>query len=78
MSISQPVDVVVQLVGTLSIVVYSFAMAFAIWKLLDIVMGVRASYAAEKEGLDSALLHTFSYPEFYLMPERDYDDDESA
>ena len=74
-SISQPINMVVQLAGALSIVLYSFVVALFIWKVLDVVMGVRASYAAEKEGLDSALLHTFSYPEFVLMPEQDYDDE---
>lgn len=77
-SISQPIDIFVQLTGVISIFAYSFIAAFVIWKGLDLLVGVRASYAAEKEGLDSALLHIYSYPEFMLMPERDFDDNRAS
>ena len=66
----------VQLVGIVSIGVFMFVVSWLLWRLLDITMGVRVSYQVERLGQDSGELGIEAYPEFVLMPEEDYEDEE--
>ena len=42
----------VQLLGTLSIVVFVFVVSFIVWKIMSMTMGIRLSDEAQKEGTD--------------------------
>ena len=54
---------------------FSFVASLIVWKLLDLVMGLRVSAEAERLGHDTAELGIETYPEFVLMPEEFGDDD---
>ena len=75
--ITQPeADLGVQLLGILAVGVFVFSVAFVLWKILDMTMGVRVSRRVERLGQDAAELGIDAYPEFVLMPEPYDDDDE--
>ena len=63
----------VQLIGILAIGAFAFFSSLIVWKLLDLVMGLRVSAEAERLGQDTAELGIETYPEFVLMPE-EFDD----
>ena len=63
----------VQLIGILAVGVFVFVTSLIVWKLLDMVIGLRVSAEAERLGQDTAELGIETYPEFVLMPE-DFDD----
>ena len=63
----------VQLIGILAVGVFVFVVSLIVWKLLDMVIGLRVSAEAERLGQDTAELGIETYPEFVLMPE-DFDD----
>ena len=42
----------VQILGTLSIVVFVFVVSFIVWKVMSMTMGIRLSDEAQKEGTD--------------------------
>ena len=63
----------VQLIGILAIGAFAFISSLIVWKLLDLVMGLRVSAEAERLGQDTAELGIETYPEFVLMPE-EFDD----
>ena len=42
----------IQLLGTLSIVVFVFVVSFIVWKIMSMTMGIRLSDEAQKEGTD--------------------------
>ena len=42
----------VQILGTLSIVVFVFVVSFIVWKIMSMTMGIRLSDEAQKEGTD--------------------------
>ena len=63
-----------QLVGVLAVGAFTFAASLIVWKLMDMVMGLRVSAEAERLGQDTAELGIETYPEFVLMPE-EFDDD---
>ena len=54
----------VQAVGILSYGVFTFVVAFIVWYILKLVMGIRASEEAEITGLDVAELGMEAYPDF--------------
>ena len=64
----------VQLVGIAAIGAFVFAVSLAVWKVLDITLGMRVSEDVERLGQDAGELGLEAYPEFVLMPE-DFDDD---
>ena len=64
----------VQLIGIVSIGAFAFISSLIVWKLLDMVMGLRVPAEAERLGQDTAELGIETYPEFVLMPE-EFDDD---
>ena len=63
----------VQLIGIVAVGAFTFVVSLVVWKLLDMVIGLRVSAEAERLGQDTAELGIETYPEFVLMPE-DFDD----
>ena len=64
----------IQLLGVVVIGAFVFVVSFALWKLLDKILGVRVSHQVERLGQDAGELGMESYPEFVLMPEPDDED----
>ena len=58
-----------QLLGVVAIGAFAFIASLIVWKLMDMVMGLRVSTEAERLGQDTAELGIETYPEFVLMPE---------
>ena len=65
----------IQLLGVVSIGAFAFVSSFIVWKVMDMVMGLRVPAEAERLGQDTAELGIETYPEFVLMPE-EFDDDD--
>ncbi len=59
----------IQLLGIVSVGAFVFIASFIVWKLLDLVLGLRVSKTVEQLGQDSGELGIEAYPEFVLMPE---------
>ncbi len=59
----------IQLLGIVSIGAFVFIASLLVWKVLDLVMGLRVSTDVERMGQDVAELGIEAYPEFVLMPE---------
>ncbi len=59
----------IQLLGIVSIGAFVFIVSLVVWKVLDMVMGLRVSTDVERMGQDVAELGIEAYPEFVLMPE---------
>lgn len=53
-----------QLAGAAAVGVWAFACAFTVFKVSDMIFGIRITPAEELEGLDSSEHGTSSYPEF--------------
>ena len=64
----------IQLLGVVVIGAFVFVVSFALWKLLDKILGVRVSHQVERLGQDAGELGVESYLEFVLMPEPDDED----
>ncbi len=64
----------IQLLGVVSVGLFVFVVSFAVWKLLERLVGVRVSHNVERLGQDAGELGMESYPEFVLMPEPDDED----
>ena len=62
-----------QLLGVVAIGAFAFFSSLIVWKLMDMVMGLRVGAEAERLGQDTAELGIETYPEFVLMPE-EFDD----
>jgi Amt family ammonium transporter len=63
-----------QLLGVVAVGAFTFIASLIVWKLMDMVMGLRVGAEAERLGQDTAELGIETYPEFVLMPE-EFDDD---
>ena len=61
----------VQLTGIVAIGAFVFVSSFVIWKVLDLLVGVRVTERVEGLGQDVAELGIEAYPEFMLMPDED-------
>jgi Amt family ammonium transporter len=57
-----------QALGTLTCIVFVFAVSFAFFKVLDAVMGIRVSADVEIEGLDVPEVGVLAYPDFTALP----------
>jgi len=55
-----------QVIGTVTNLVFVFAVAYLFFKLLDRVMGIRVESDIEREGLDQYEVAVAAYPEFNL------------
>jgi len=64
----------IQLVGALAIIVWAFVTSYAVFKAIDITMGVRVSAEEEILGLDFSEHGGSAYPEF-VFHEESYDVD---
>ena len=64
-------NVVIQLVGVLSVGVFVFSASWIVWTLLDKTIGVRVSRQVEELGQDAVELKIDAYPEFVLMVDPD-------
>ncbi len=53
-----------QIIGTVSICLFTFIVSYIAWRGLDILMGARVSEENEIEGLDKSELGLDAYPEF--------------
>ncbi|VAW79922.1 Ammonium transporter [hydrothermal vent metagenome] len=57
-------QVFIQLLGIIVCFIWSFGVAYAVFKLIDRYMGLRASTIAQQRGLDFAEHYEVGYPEF--------------
>ena len=53
-----------QLVGIVIVGAFTFIVSFVVWKIIDMVLGIRVSEEAEVMGLDKSELGMEAYPEF--------------
>ena len=61
----------IQLLGIVAIGAFVFIASYVIWRVMDVLLGIRVSPAVEALGQDAGELGIESYPEFVLMPEED-------
>ena len=61
----------IQLLGVVSVGVFVFIVSYAVWRVMDLALGIRVSSQVERLGQDAGELGIESYPEFVLMPEED-------
>jgi Amt family ammonium transporter len=54
----------IQIIGTLSICVFTFVISYIAWSVLNMIIGVRVSEESEILGLDKSELGLDAYPEF--------------
>ena len=57
-------DLGTQIIGTVSICLFTFIVSYITWTVLDAVMGSRVSEEDEINGLDKSELGIDAYPEF--------------
>ena len=65
----------VQITGVLAVGAFVFGVSYAVWFLLDKIMGARVSGSVEELGQDASELGIEAYPEFVVMPDQDDLDD---
>ena len=53
-----------QLLGTVSICLFTFVVSYIAWMILDMLMGAKVSEESEVEGLDKTELGIEAYPDF--------------
>ena len=75
-SIAGGAKIHVQLLGVVAIGVFVFVVSWALWQLIERTLGVRVSHSVEQLGQDAGELGMESYPEFVLMPEEDFGEEE--
>jgi Amt family ammonium transporter len=59
-----PTHLLIQVLGILACFIWSFTIAFATFKIIDHLLGIRASTIAQQRGLDFAEHYEIGYPEF--------------
>ena len=64
-------NIVVQLIGIVSIGAFIFLLSLVIWWAIDKTIGARVTPMVEDLGQDTAELGIEAYPEFVLMPDAD-------
>jgi Amt family ammonium transporter len=57
-------QVITQLIGIVAIGIWAFVTIFIVFKVTDVIIGIRVSPQEELEGLDITEHGTISYPEF--------------
>ena len=65
----------IQLLGVVSVGAFAFVASLIVWKVMDLVIGLRVSPEVERLGQDVGELGIETYPEFVLMPEEFGDED---
>jgi Amt family ammonium transporter len=59
-------QLVAQLIGAVVVVVWAFGMGYILFKVMDLIMGIRVSPETEIEGLDLPEMGSHGYPEFQV------------
>ena len=59
----------IQLLGVVAVGAFVFIASLIVWKVLDVLIGLRVSRDVEQLGQDAGELGIEAYPEFVLMPE---------
>src|SRR5258708_29919071 len=62
-----PGQLVAQIIGVVTCFIYVFALSYGFFKLLDMVMGMRTSAAAELGGLDIPEMAASAYPNHFPL-----------
>ncbi len=75
-SIVAGADLGVQLVGVLAVGAFVFTTSWLLWQVLARTLSVRVPPEVERLGQDAGELGLEAYPEFVLMPEEFYDDED--
>ena len=75
-SIVAGANIGVQLLGVVSVGVFVFAVSWVLWQVLARTLAVRVEPAVERLGQDVGELGIEAYPEFVLMPEEFFEDNE--
>jgi len=75
-SIVAGADLGVQLVGVLSVGAFVFVTSWLLWQVLARTLSVRVPPEVERLGQDAGELGIEAYPEFVVMPEEFYDDED--
>ena len=75
-SIVAGANIGVQLLGVVSVGVFVFATSWVLWQVLARTLLVRVEPAVERLGQDAGELGIEAYPEFVLMPEEFFEDNE--
>jgi Amt family ammonium transporter len=57
-----------QAINASVVVVFGFLMAYAWFKLSDLITPIRVTLATELEGLDGPEMGTLGYPDFQIHP----------
>ena len=72
-SIAAGADLNTQAVGIFSVGLFTFVSSLVVWKVMDLILGLRVSPEVEQVGQDVGELGIESLPEYVLTPE-DFDD----
>ena len=75
-SIVAGANIGVQLLGVVSVGVFVFGVSWVLWQVLARTLMVRVEPAVERLGQDAGELGIEAYPEFVLMPEEFFEDNE--
>ena len=70
-SISVGGNLVVQVLGVVAVGAFVFLVSILVWKILDLVLGVRISPEVEQVGQDKAALGIETFPEFVMAEDGD-------
>ncbi len=69
-AIATDAELTTQLIGVASVVAFVFTASYIVWKVVDVITGVRVSPEVEYIGQDVGELGIESHPEFVLVPEQ--------
>ena len=75
-SIVAGADIGVQIVGVISVGAFVFVTSWLLWQVLARTLSVRVPPEVERLGQDAGELGIEAYPEFVVMPEEFYDDED--
>ena len=65
-----------QLLGIVTIGAFSFVASYIVWKLIDATIGLRVTKKVEELGQDVGELGIEAYPEFVVVPDEIFNDDD--
>lgn len=61
-------QLVAQLIGMVTVIVWAFGLSYIFFKILDKIVGIRVSPEVELQGLDMPEIGALAYPDFSLAP----------
>jgi Amt family ammonium transporter len=59
-------QLVVQLIGVITLIIWGFGSSFVFWKVLDRIIGIRVAAEDEENGLDIPEMGVLAYPSFAI------------